>query len=127
MVPLISRTTPRSSDHQPEQIFLHQELAWLSFLRSSLVGMVVLTALTMTGCRNDKTPRGAGGEVHGLVYAEISDSSAHQNKRRIFVPDINVYLREILTGVKSPNTTTNARGWYAIPHMPAGSYQLCWE
>ena len=22
---------------------------------------------------------------------------------------------------------TNARGWYDIPHMPAGAYQLCWE
>lgn len=92
-----------------------------------LLGGVVSLVLFGSGCRSCNTPRGGGGEVHGTVYTDVPDSTLSLGTHRFVIPDVTVFLKESSTSALSKKIETDLKGWYAIPHMPAGRYQLCWE
>ncbi len=86
------------------------------------VAATMLFVTVVVGC--DRAPRGTGAETHGVIYAE---TGAAVGTGHTFVPGVAVYLKGIGNSLQSPKAISNARGWYNIPHMPAGTYQLCWE
>jgi len=45
----------------------------------------------------------------------------------MFVPDIEVYVKNTVTGALSPKVKTDLKGASSFPAQPAGTYQLCWE
>jgi hypothetical protein len=92
--------------------------------RRSLLQAVLIMAVVAGCVISGKAPQRTGAETHGLIYAATGGSPGTGT---VFVPGVAVYLKAIGTALESPRAITNARGWYSIPHMQAGDYQLCWE
>src|SRR5437588_12862294 len=78
------------------------------------IGLTLFMAMTITACRSCNAPRGTGAQVHGLVYAELADSSSPGGNRQIFIPDVRVFVKDLSTHAAGPDATTHARGFYAI-------------
>ena len=113
-----------------ELSFLRTRVVYGSFSVLGLLALIAIFNLAGT-CYSGPPyePSGTGGEVHGFVFAAVQgqESSTEFKARKIFLPDITVYLKNVSTSALSPKVATNERGWFAIPHMPAGTYQLCWD
>lgn len=64
-----------------------------------------------------------GDEVHGQVVA------FYKGVERAFltVPDVQVYVEDVVTGTKSAPVKTDLGGTYIIPKQPAGIYRVCWR
>ena len=90
-----------------------------------LVLAAAFAALFFPGCPK---PKLTGGEVHGLVYADVKAHAAiGGGTRRIWLPDINVYLKNAGGPVAGAKFATNLDGRYFIPHQAAGTYSVCWD
>ena len=88
---------------------------------------MALAALFLPGCPKPK-PKLKGGEVHGLVYADVQAHAAiGGGTRRIWLPDIDVYLKNPGGPVAGAKFKTNLDGRYFIPHQAAGTYSVCWD
>lgn len=96
-------------------------------VQALILGVLGFAAILAGGCRGCGTVKGTGGQVHGFVYTDIPDTASPQGKRKGFVPGVTVFLKNSSTSAESPKVVTDIRGWYAIPHMPAGKYDLCWQ
>jgi hypothetical protein len=96
-------------------------------LQALLAATLTFTMIAASGCSGSDTAKGTGAEVHGAVYTDVADSSAPQGKRKAFIPGVTVFLKNASTAALSSKVVTNVRGWFAIPHMSAGKYDLCWE
>lgn len=64
-----------------------------------------------------------GGEVHGQVVA------SYKGVERAFlmVPDVEVYVEDVVTGTQSAPVKTDLGGTYIIPKQPAATYRVCWR
>jgi hypothetical protein len=106
------------------RLFLQHRVLWTL---ATLVIAVTIIASCVIGNAPPNLPaayKQTGAETHGLIRATTGGAQGTGN---IFLPGVAVYLKAVDTGNESPKAITNARGWYAIPHMPPGSYQLCWQ
>jgi hypothetical protein len=65
-----------------------------------------------------------GGEVHSSVYANVLTP---QGSRKIFLPDIAVYLQNTANQVESIRVLSDLNGWFPIPPQPSGLFELRWE
>ena len=65
----------------------------------------------------------ARAEVRGSMYASLAQGGAEQ---QVFAPGVTVYLTNRTTGTGSGRVLTDGNGRFAIPPMPAGTYELCW-
>ncbi len=95
-----------------------------AFLVAVLIGAVIVVYMIGGRGIGNRGPEGSGAETHGFIYAE---TGAGPGNGHIFVPGVAVYLKAIGGNLQSPTAISNSRGWYNIPHMPAGNYQICWE
>jgi len=81
--------------------------------------------------RTRKPKVAAGGGVHGSLYVDAGTNavevSLNASQARIFLPDIKVYLRNMVTGVDSAPVVTDLFGRYAFPTQPPGRYILRWR
>jgi len=72
---------------------------------------------------------GSGGSIHGYVAAVVQPQlEARQTTSlgtQIFVSDIDVWAKNIKTGVSSSHVVTNAEGYFRTPLLPIGEYQIC--
>lgn len=93
-------------------------------------GLVSIVVLIVCGC---KTPffkfKAKGGEVHGFVVSgvRLDKTNSEWAGRRIYLPDITVYLKKVSTGVLSPKVKTDLDGSFIIPRQAAGKYELIAE
>lgn len=92
-----------------------------------LLGLLTLSA----SCSGPGTVyQGAG--VHGSIYALVGYSTEDDVKNLIgaepiFLPDIEVFLRNISTGDESAPITTDLFGRYLFPKQKPGTYELLWH
>ena len=100
---------------------IKSRLAYSQLLLSGLVGFTMAIA---TSCRSCSTIKSVGGQVHGFVYTDIPDSLSPQGKRRGYVSAVTVFLKNTSSSEIGPKIVTDSRGWYAIPHVPAGDCLL---
>jgi hypothetical protein len=70
-----------------------------------------------------------GGEVSGSLFFLAPEKLPGGAKadRRIFLPDIEVVLHNVSSGVDSAPVVTDLFGRYRFPHQVAGTYQLRWK
>jgi hypothetical protein len=70
-----------------------------------------------------------GGPVSGSLYyqAAVKDSEPGKADKRIFLPDIEVFLHNTASGVDSPAVTTDLFGRYRFPRQAPGIYELHWK
>jgi hypothetical protein len=95
--------------------------------RFASIAFFLLSAIGVASCGREKgPPPPSGAQTHGVVYAVFTGGTPG-DQNRVFVPGVRVYLKNLGTNDLSSKAVTNVRGWYSIPHVPAGSYQLCWE
>ena len=71
--------------------------------------------------------QGTGGEVHGFIFAAVGTDDRPNNQLRIFLPDIEVFVKNLGTGADSATVKTDIKGRFVIPRQPAASYQLCFK
>jgi hypothetical protein len=73
--------------------------------------------------------RPTGGAVHGSLYyaAPTSSDDVNVKEKQIFLPDIEVYLHNLSTGVDNAPVTTDLYGRYLFPFQPPGKYELRWK
>lgn len=64
-----------------------------------------------------------GGGVHGSMRA----SYAALGGSVLLLPDVEVYLKDRLSGAVGTPVSTDLEGFYALPSQPQGFYQLCWR
>lgn len=64
-----------------------------------------------------------GGGVHGSMRA----SYAALGGDVLLLPDVEVYLKDLLNGTVGAAVRTDLEGFYALPSQPQGFYQLCWR
>lgn len=65
-----------------------------------------------------------GAEVHNHVYVQASGSGW---AGRVYLPGIQVWVRNASTNVDSASVLTDSHGFFGIPRQPAGTYRLCWS
>jgi hypothetical protein len=93
-------------------------------LFSALLAVALVAAL-LPGCSSPSAP--TGGEVHGLVYADVRAQTSGGGLRRIWLPDIDMYLKDARGLVPGAHFVTDLNGHYFIPHQAAGTYSVCWD
>ena len=71
-------------------------------------------------------PKAGGGEIHGFIFASVRDAKT-EAFQRIFLPDVEVFAKDLKTGVESPRVKTDVSGRYAIPKQAPGVYGLHWQ
>jgi hypothetical protein len=79
----------------------------------------------MTSC-----PPLPGGGIHGHVVAtvEVGDGGVFpRGLSRIELPGTMVTARNVDTGTSSAPVPTNAHGYFQVPHLDPGNYQVCAE
>lgn len=92
----------------------------ISILSSTLVGSFLL-------CVNGLSAASPAGETHGIIYAEVPDTTSKTNPLiRINLPDIRVFAENVATNASEPSVKTDIDGAYVLPALPAGTYRLCW-
>lgn len=90
--------------------------------------LTVLAVATLGGCRPEVVlQRATGGPVNGSLYYETAVGETFKPSMHIFLPDIEVFLRNPATGVDSPSVTTDLFGRYLFPHQAPGTYELHWK
>ena len=94
--------------------------------RFALLVLAVGVILFTIQCNRRGSEKGQGGEVHGFVVAKF-EGQIQKGSSPVFLPDTTVYLKNAESGNSSVKVTTDLKGWYAIPKMPAGLYELCYE
>ncbi len=106
---------------------MNERRTWLS----RAVVIAAVSSLAIVSCRLTrppaKIPRISGGEVHGLVFTELAVHAPGASARRIMLPDITVFLRDVNGNIASPKVTSNLDGRYFIPRRSPGTYSVCWE
>lgn len=123
LVPLVGETAPQAADyaekpqgrgrkergkHPLKEMPTRWMRCWEQFMkivdvgciRLGVIGITVLGTLSMTGSCKRAAPQGTGAEVHGLMYAEVGDSTA---KRRILLPDVCADRRAMQHRANAPN------------------------
>jgi hypothetical protein len=79
----------------------------------SIQGYVAITLSSL-----ELVARGpAKGTVGALVSTDLSSP--------IFLPDIEVWAKNLKTGVTSSHVVTNPQGYFVVPNLPRGTYQIC--
>ena len=70
-----------------------------------------------------------GGPVSGSLYyqAAVTEGETIKTDQRIFIPDIEVFLHNMASGVDSPAVATDLFGRYRFPHQAPGIYELHWK
>lgn len=68
---------------------------------------------------------GAGAGVHGSIYTQ--GPAIGPAGRKVLVPDFEVFLVNVATGVESARVRTDLFGRYLIKRQNAGTYRLCWD
>src|SRR5437867_1918262 len=95
--------------------------------RLGLVGVVGL--LFVWGCSPQPKPTVAlGGGIHGHVVVMLRASEQPTGIRgpvRIEIPGASVTAKNLMTGTASLAVSTNAHGYFQLPHLPPGAYQVC--
>jgi hypothetical protein len=75
---------------------------------------------------NAKPGPAAGAEVHGHVSASFASNESFTGS--VFrLPDVTVYLKDVVTGRRSREAVTDAHGYFAVPTETRGTYELCME
>ena len=97
----------------------------------ALAGLLTL-ALTSPACKPKGTVqipavKTVGGEIHGYVYAGISDTPNQQPPNKILLPDITVFVSSTSSSYKSSKVTTDLKGFFVISPQPVGTYTVCVE
>lgn len=64
-----------------------------------------------------------GGGVHGSVRASYSALGGAV----LLLPDVEVYLKNLLDGSVGAPVRTDLDGFYALPGQPQGFYNVCWR
>jgi hypothetical protein len=62
-----------------------------------------------------------------MIYTEVDDAARAPLKRKIFVPNVSVYLKDRASGKQTEPVVTNARGWFLTPVLAPGKYSICWN
>ena len=104
----------------------------VAFASLGLVTVLAVAALAAYLPDNRPRPRPrrpTGGPVHGSVFylAAVQGSADDKGEERIFLPDIEVFLRNRANGVDSPAVRTDLYGRYLLPHQRPGTYDLRWK
>jgi hypothetical protein len=70
-----------------------------------------------------------GGPIHGYVAAALADSLTAVAVRGsvINLPDINVFAKNVKTGVSSAPVKTNPQGYFRTGTLAPGVYHICVE
>ena len=95
---------------------------WLVLLPAAVLVMVAvgLAGRSMT----EAAAVGSGAEVHGSVLSDLGQAAQASG---IYLPDITVYVRNVVTGAESPRVITDLKGFFIVPRQAAGDYELCLE
>lgn len=101
----------------------HDKIALVSICFLAVIFLVGLPA-----CRR-RTPPPTGGPVNGSLYyqAAVKEDEIVKTDKRIFLPDIEVFLHNTASGVDSPAVTTDLFGRYRFPHQAPSTYELHWK
>lgn len=106
--------------------------------------MLVVFAYTLAASRPETAGQSAvvatrgGGSIQGYIAAVLSPQFALRSTRStfghfastslgspIFLPDIDVWAKNVRTGVTSTHAVTNPQGYFVISDLPEGVYQIC--
>ena len=68
----------------------------------------------------------AGAQVHGHVSSVQDDPTGGQSST-LRLPDITVFLEDVVTGRASQRAVTNPHGYFEIPKETIGEYRVCVE
>jgi hypothetical protein len=73
-----------------------------------------------------------GHEVHGYVIYQARRGRRSTEKRtvdlpEVFLPDFEVFLKNVATGEVSPTVVSNLFGMFRFPPQKRGLYELCWR
>lgn len=77
-------------------------------------------------------PPQPGGEVHGTIYSLMRgkdnfSARAVFSSQQILLPDVDVYVEDVVTSSQSPHVRSDLNGTFEIPSMPQGKYRVCWK
>jgi hypothetical protein len=73
-------------------------------------------------------PGTQGGGIHGYVVAALAPHEAGPfpaKQDHIALPDVTITATDVSTGAVAAMTTSNAHGYFRLPHFPPGNYQVC--
>jgi hypothetical protein len=73
-------------------------------------------------------PAQQGGGVHGYVVAVLGPHEAGTfppKQDQIALPDASITATEVSSGTTLATTASNAHGYFQLPHLPPGNYQIC--
>ncbi|MCE9669043.1 hypothetical protein LY474_14620 [Myxococcus stipitatus] len=65
-----------------------------------------------------------GAEVHNHVYVQAWGTGW---PGRVYLPNVELWVRDVATGVDSAHVRSDAHGFFGVPRQPAGTYRLCWS
>ncbi|HEY0792496.1 MAG TPA: hypothetical protein VGD78_15640 [Chthoniobacterales bacterium] len=111
----------------------HQLFASRCYLVSALTlgaALIVSYAQELSGLPASLTP--GGGGVHGSLFVRVQNQTttawpSASTARTVYLPDFEVYLRNVVTGRLSRTVKTNPFGRFAIPTQEPGTYELRWN
>ncbi|MEP7336137.1 MAG: hypothetical protein ABI977_00100 [Acidobacteriota bacterium] len=89
--------------------------------------LVIVWAISLLDAPPAVQSQGTGGEVHGFIFASAGTDDRPNNQVRIFLPDIEVFVKNTGTGVDSATVKTDIKGRFVIPRQTPGRYQLCFK
>ncbi|WP_323382079.1 carboxypeptidase-like regulatory domain-containing protein [Myxococcus dinghuensis] len=65
-----------------------------------------------------------GAEVHNHVYVQAWGTGW---PGRVYLPNVELWVRDVATGVDSVHVRSDGHGFFGVPRQPAGTYRLCWS
>lgn len=86
----------------------------------------LLAASVSLGCK--PKPKMLGGGIHGHVVAQLrgkGEPGSASNLGRVELPGAQVTATKVGGGGASQPVETNAHGYFQIPQLDAGDYQVC--
>ena len=89
---------------------------------------VAVVAALMGGCR--RRPPNTGGGIHGHVVVLMRSkegANVQGGLSRIELPGAKVTARDVTSGTITPAVMTNAHGYFQLPRLAPGTYQVCAE
>ena len=90
------------------------------------IGAVSSIAATVFSCQLPLPAIPIGGAIHGHVAVFLRGGKPGEaTSGRIELPGAEVTAKNIATGITSPAVSTNAHGYFQIPRLVPGSYQVC--
>src|SRR5215813_11828534 len=90
---------------------------------ASLAAMLVVVG--SNGCKKHPLP---GGGIHGHVVVDVKDigtATAAGGPFHMELPGASVTAKNVGTGTTSSAVMTNAHGYFQLPILPPGTYQVC--